>query len=89
MPCSLVYKNGVQVRYFFREQMHQHPLLAGRATRLPSFDFTIFDSQIVWLLNLDKNRHIKDGELIFDEKMNEHYSEVFRLMWDAGTVFKE
>src|SRR4030095_1258840 len=82
-------ENGIQVRYLFREQIRLHPLLAERASHLPSFDFTIYDSQIVWLLILDKNRHIQNGELIFDEKMNEHYSEVFRLMWDAGTVFKK
>ena len=79
---------GLQVRYLFREQMRMHTLLAERASHLSSLDFTIFDSQIVWLIMLDKNRHIVGGELIFDEKMNEHYSEVFRLMWDAGTVFR-
>jgi Family of unknown function (DUF6879) len=76
---------GLQVRYLFREQMRMHTLLAERASHLSSLDFTIFDSHIVWLIMLDKNRHITGGELMFDEKMNQHYSEVFRLMWDAGS----
>ena len=48
-----------------------------------------YDSNIIWLLALDKGRHIQHGELFFDEKMNEQYAEIFRLMWEAATPYQE
>jgi hypothetical protein len=77
------------VRYLFRKQIELNPLLHERTKHLPTLDFTIFDSHIMWLLMLDKNRHIQHGELFFDGKMNEQYSKIFRLMWDGATSFHE
>jgi hypothetical protein len=84
--CS---QHRLQVRYLFRKQMDTHTLLKQRVSHLSTLDFTIYDSNIIWLIMLDKGRHIQHGELFFDEKINEQYSEVFRLMWEAATPYQE
>jgi hypothetical protein len=84
--CS---QHRLQVRYLFRKQMDTHTLLKQRVSHLSTLDFTIYDSNIVWFIMLDKGRHIQHGELFFDEKLNEQYSEVFRLMWEAATPYQE
>jgi len=84
--CS---QHNIQIRSLFRKQMESHPLLKQRVSHLPTLDFTIYDSNIIWLLALDKGRHIQHGELFFDEKMNEQYAEIFRLMWEAATPYQE
>jgi len=83
------HEHNIFVRYLFRKDLAQHPLLYGRISHLSTLDFLVSDLNIVWLLLLDKNRHIQHGELFVDEKMNEQYAEIFRLMWDTASPFQE
>ena len=76
--------SGISVRYLFRSSVDTHPLLKSQVKTLASIDFAVMDRDVVWLLLLDRSRRIRSGALHFDETLNAHYSEVYRLMWDAS-----
>ena len=76
--------NNIAVRYLLRESVTAHPLLNQQVKQLSTLDFSVMDRDVVWLLLLDGHRRIQAGALHFDQAMNERYSEVYRLMWDAA-----
>lgn len=76
----------IKVRYALRATLDTHPLLRTQLRQLPTLDFTVIDSAVVWMLLLDRNRRIRSAMLHFDEAMNTRYAEVYRLMWDAATA---
>lgn len=76
----------IPVRYLLREQLNQHPLLQSQLKKLPSLDFSLIDSQLIWSLLLNKQRQVCSGELQVNEAKANQQELIFRTLWEIATV---
>lgn len=80
-------EHNIPTRYCFASELKEHLLLQEKILQLKTLDFAVIDSQVVWLTFIDKKRFETGGEFHFDSQMNEHYSEIFRLIWEASIPY--
>jgi hypothetical protein len=85
MPAIIKHREaGLKIRYIKKAMIDRHPLLKTQLDQLPTYDISLSDNQVVWLLVLDDKRRLNHCELYYDEIMLNQYAEIYRLLWDAS-----
>jgi hypothetical protein len=70
----------IVVRYIECEKIAKNVAIRDRSKALKSNDFGIFDNRCVLVWNLDDQRGIVDGELIFDKEEIKKYQSFFEQL---------
>jgi hypothetical protein len=76
--------SGIQIRWIEKAQVEAHPYLREQINAWSTFDITVLDSRVIWLLHLDGNRRIESGTLEIDTDKARRFEETYRLLWDTA-----
>jgi len=72
---------GINAKFILKETIDSTDFLKNRVEKLETIDFGIFDSSVAFLWQLENNRKIKSGKLIFNEKKINEYQLFFNILY--------
>jgi hypothetical protein len=78
---------GIQVRWIETGMIDADAFLREQIKSWPTYDVSLLDSRIVWLLQLDSERRIVSGLLEIDTDQCRRYEQIYRLLWDTARPF--
>ncbi len=80
------FKSNFQIRYIEKDLIESTPLLRDKIKKLTSPDIGISDSQCLWRLDLDEERQINYGEVIFDKEIIKKHLDIYKELYEASKV---
>jgi hypothetical protein len=78
---------GIEVKTIKRSKIQTHVGLKGKASKLKTIDFGLFDSRFVLLWHLNDNRNIDGGSVLVQQNVD-LYRSFFDSLFTEADVFK-